>query len=723
MFYVSVCGKISSLLVWAQRLRGKGFFLLSRYRRQAIQFALLALCALAFLVHARQYEYVQDDAYISLVYAQNWVDGHGLVFNVGERVEGYTNFLWTLVLAIPHVLGMDAVLWAQWLGFLSIVATMYCCIAIAERLDRRRSALWGSVAPLLLASNGALGFWALCGMETALFVLLLTAGAYSYLRELQSGKIGYVPAAIFSLLALTRPEGIAFYALTALHRAVSALVERRFVLREQIRYSLPFVVVVAAHFLFRYSYYGALLPNTFYAKTSWQVAYVEQGLSYAYQFMAGYGLWGALFLTPLLLAYLRHLRPFFSYLSLLIFFNVLYVVIVVGDGWLEHRFFMPLLPLMYIALQEILYEAVQWGGARWQRPVSIGMVLAFVVLLSCYNYIHAVPSLKRSQALFLEHNARVERVASHINSLSSHANFTLATGTIGIVKYRTQVRVVDMLGLTDAHIARRPVPLPGVEAAAGEVLRKYDISYVLAQQPDLIFFLTGLKPVKAAEKALYLSQHFRARYYAAYIEDEMPVFVRDENASIEEGRDSFASAEFVEHYIAGLNATGRDWPLAAKNLQLAREEAPADFPYARQSLAAALFKLGQQQDAERELRGALAADERCVKALVDLSLAHIQRGEFAAAQPLALRAVELSPHSQQVHLAVGLSHIFARPDIALAHLQRAVAMRGVNGDEAAFYLGLAYKNVGDSASARAVWQDLLRRLPDDERLQRAIATL
>ena len=61
--------------------------------------------------------------------------------------------------------------------------------------------------------------------------------------------------------------------------------------------------------------------------------------------------------------------------------------------------------------------------------------------------------------------------------------------------------------------------------------------------------------------------------------------------------------------------------------------------------------------------------------------------------------------------------------MALAHLQRAVAIRGINGDEAAFYLGLAYKNVGDSARARAVWQDLLRRLPDDERLQRAISTL
>ncbi len=697
--------------------------MLSLYGRKGTQLALLALSALAFLAHARQYEYVQDDAYISLVYAQNWVDGHGLVFNVGERVEGYTNFLWTLLLAIPHALGVDAVAWAQWLGFLSIVAAMGCCVALTERLDSRRSLLWSSVAPSLLAANGALGFWALCGMETALFVLLLTVGACAYWRELQSEKIGYAPAAVFALLALTRPEGLAFYALTALHRAVLSGVQGRFVLRQQIRYSLPFVVVVGAHFVFRYAYYGALFPNTFYAKTSWQVAYVEQGLSYAGQFMAGYGLWGVLFVPPLLLAYLQHQRPFFSYLSLLFLFNVVYVVVVGGDGWLEHRFFMPILPLMYLAWQEGLYELTKWSRARWLSPFAPAVAFVLVALLAYYNYAHAAPSLKRSQALFLEHNARVERVASYINSLPAREGFTLATGTIGIVKYRTRVRVVDMLGLTDAHIARQPAPLPGVESGSGEVLRKYDTTYVLEQRPDLIFFLTGLKPVKAAEKALYLSRNFRERYYAAYIEEEMPVFMRDDKVSIGQRPDSFASVDFVERYIAGLNAMGRDWPLAAEQLERAVAQAPAGFPYGHQSLAAALVKLNRPVEAERELQRALAADGRCVKALVDLSLAHIQRGEFAAAQPLALRAVELSAHSQQAHLAAGLSHIFSHPHTALAHLQQAVAMRGVNGDEAAFYWGLAYKNSGEPARARAIWQDLLSRLPDDERLQRALASL
>ena len=43
--------------------------------------------------------WLTDDAFISFRYARNLLEGHGLVFNPGERVEGYTNFLWVLELA------------------------------------------------------------------------------------------------------------------------------------------------------------------------------------------------------------------------------------------------------------------------------------------------------------------------------------------------------------------------------------------------------------------------------------------------------------------------------------------------------------------------------------------------------------------------------------------------------------------------------------------------
>ena len=45
---------------------------------------------------ATRQRWLSDDAFISFRYAKNWSEGHGLVYNVGEWVEGYTNLLWTL---------------------------------------------------------------------------------------------------------------------------------------------------------------------------------------------------------------------------------------------------------------------------------------------------------------------------------------------------------------------------------------------------------------------------------------------------------------------------------------------------------------------------------------------------------------------------------------------------------------------------------------------------
>ena len=284
-------------------------------RDKGVIYVLLLLNIGVFCWHAYQYEYVQDDTYISLVYARNFIEGNGLVFNAGEFVEGYTNFLWTLLLAIPHLLGIDPVRCAQGLGLLSVAIAMSCCVEMGRQLAPQRHYLWSFITPLLLASNGALGFWALCGLETTFFCLLLTAGALAYMREIRSKCAGSTSALLFALAALTRPEGIAFYGLTVIHRAVYFGFSGRFSLVEQLRTALPFVLLVGSQILFRYVYYDALLPNTFYAKTGLGIDYVEHGLNYTRKFIAGYGLWGGVFLGPLALSLFSTVRPFFSYVA------------------------------------------------------------------------------------------------------------------------------------------------------------------------------------------------------------------------------------------------------------------------------------------------------------------------------------------------------------------------------------------------------------------------
>lgn len=65
----------------------------------------LILAVLLYVILAYSLNFTQDDAYISYRYVANYLNGHGLVYNIGERIEGFTNFGWTAFLLLVGVLG------------------------------------------------------------------------------------------------------------------------------------------------------------------------------------------------------------------------------------------------------------------------------------------------------------------------------------------------------------------------------------------------------------------------------------------------------------------------------------------------------------------------------------------------------------------------------------------------------------------------------------------
>jgi hypothetical protein len=111
--------------------------------RRTGQYALSAVAgtAIILLLHARVYlDYTSDDAYISFRYARNLGDGLGLVWNPGEHVEGYSNFLWVMILAGAYRLGADIVVSGRWLGFVFAVAAGLGTYALSRDLLMARRA-------------------------------------------------------------------------------------------------------------------------------------------------------------------------------------------------------------------------------------------------------------------------------------------------------------------------------------------------------------------------------------------------------------------------------------------------------------------------------------------------------------------------------------------------------------------------------------------------------
>jgi len=137
----------------------------------------------------RRYFALFDDAMISMRYAWNFAHGHGLVWNPGEPVEGYTNLLMVLVMAIPNALVEQrlAVLSVQVFGVATLLGIaaltgQIAVLLVPDASPRARAAtrLAGFAVPLLYYP---LAYWSLLGMETGLLALLLLDG-YGRVRAL-----------------------------------------------------------------------------------------------------------------------------------------------------------------------------------------------------------------------------------------------------------------------------------------------------------------------------------------------------------------------------------------------------------------------------------------------------------------------------------------------------------------------------------------------------------
>ncbi|RMF85727.1 MAG: hypothetical protein D6736_16680, partial [Nitrospinota bacterium] len=154
---------------------------------------------------------VVDDAYISFRYLDNWLAGHGLVYNPGERVEGYTNFLWIVLLAPLRLLGLQPELASFVLSLAALALLLGAVFRTASSLAD--SPVAGGAALLLAASSAHLARWTTSGMETVGFAALLAlANQQLALRRQHSLK----SSLFFGLAVLTRPNGV-------LHGAVAFL--------------------------------------------------------------------------------------------------------------------------------------------------------------------------------------------------------------------------------------------------------------------------------------------------------------------------------------------------------------------------------------------------------------------------------------------------------------------------------------------------------------------
>lgn len=518
-----------------------------------VTYIALGFISIIFIYFCFSNKFIQDDAYISFRYIQNFISGNGLVFNIGEKVEGYTNLLWVLILSIFAFLKFNVENVAQILSVAFGIVVLFVTYKISDIIEIKNDMLitkkskydskpQGSVKYLdfiplvLLIFTASYIFWSVSGMESTMFISFCLFGIYYYIKNRNTDIVNYKFSIFLVLATLTRPEGLYFFGLIIIHKVMIAFRQNKssainsiFSKNNLITYAL-YIVPIIFYFLLRYLYYGYLLPNTYYAKTGLSSAYLNAGIEYFTKFLTSYLIYGIVLIAPL---YLFKRRENFFEISLLYLLSVsfiLYTILIGGDVLKQNRFFLPVLPLIYILFGKFLTELYFLIKIRWSSPgAAFPAVLIITAFLCFYYYSSQKENLEKDIA---SENGLVDKMkisgSWFMNKQQQLGRpLNIAATTIGAVSYfaGVNVNVIDLLGLTDKEIAHNPKIIPEISAnEIGWKERNYNADYVMSRDPDYIYFSTGVKPSAYAERALYTTGEFMKYYYPYYFNDRSKNF-------------------------------------------------------------------------------------------------------------------------------------------------------------------------------------------------------
>jgi len=461
------------------------------------------------LLHALRFQHLPDDAYISFRYAANFAQGAGLVFNPGEYVMGYSNFLWVILLGVAERLGVSAPALAPVLG----VAIGWGILAIVYFYLRRTygGILAATAGAALLVANATFALWLVGGLEGPLFGLLLLAGVVVALEiDEDSTARSYVSLGVlFGLAALTRPEGV-FYAVP---------VAGWLLLRTRNRARVKLVATFLGTTLLIFGlftawvayYYGDPMPNPFYAKFHpISVELLARGYWISKGFVKGYlgvplvviGLWA-------LATRLRWSSKGWLPLGIVAAF-VLFYLRVGGDLQVYYRMWFWVLPMLALLLGEAV---AVFSVDRSRQVISAALVLGLVAGSLQHSFRGREAARTTRDEAFVRGAALIGETIAKENP-----GATIAANNIGALGYASGLYVLDMLGLTDRHIAKAPGKKVGIPAH-----ESHDGGYVLDRKPDFVFY--GMP--KRYPGALSLAQVTRGGYPSDIDLKKDPRFARE----------------------------------------------------------------------------------------------------------------------------------------------------------------------------------------------------
>jgi len=501
-------------------------------RNRTLAFALAKLvligAALYWLYSGAQVfaNFLSDDGFISLRYSRNLVEGKGLVYNASERVEGYSNLLWVLSVAFAGLFSRtDWVLAQHIAGWASYGLLL---LAFWLRRDRTFASAWSSM--LWVGLSAPVAIWIFGGLEAvqlAACVLLVLVGLE---RVDDARPWRWLVGVSAALVVWSRPDGI----LLLLPACVWLFLKGpRWLPGLKRAFALGGLALVAwgAQETFRVLYYGDVLPNTAYVKVAFSSKRVVEGANYVWEVIASAWPFFVLVVVGAVLAVRRKENWLLLCLGTALTW-LGWVIFIGGDHLFGYRHVVPALAAFGFVLGEVF---------RFPERPLLGLGLALVLSLGAWHMQHTQMSAPLTAPAPHDSFARKGREMGELLRKGwRREKPLLATNTAGAPPFYAGFETIDMLGLTDRHIAHhRPDDMGENNYKVGHELG--DGRYVLSRKPDIIHMcsLAGSEMgCFRGDKEIYADPQFRRGYHFVKLKDrrrrggEYRVYVRKDSSKV-----------------------------------------------------------------------------------------------------------------------------------------------------------------------------------------------
>ncbi|NQT35446.1 hypothetical protein HQ587_09665 [bacterium] len=418
-------------------------YLADFYRRNFTYLLILVLAGM--LLYAFSGKLLNDDAFISFRYAKNLVDGHGLVWNPGERLEGYSNFLWVMAFAAGMKIGIPPEKFVYLISIPIYLAALILTYLLALRIINNRT--MALAALLLVGFNHSVARFAGCGLETPLQMLLFVLTGYVIYLGVHRGwsiKRTLTLSMILNTAMLTRPDSVVLIAGAAIAWLLTCRDKK---LADYIALLAPFLAITLPYLVWKQLYYGTIIPNAFNVKVR-DLSGIGFGFYYFYLFVIYYGL------IPFLALVIWRGKSLFrksraaGFMMLLTLVWFCYVISVGGD-FMEFRFMVPIIPFLTIIILLVLHEYLP------DKRLIVALTLVLCIgtvnnFWKFYNY-----RVERAEELVDHLYAPAENwvaIGKRLKELFEGTDVRLGVCAAGAIPYYSELNCVDLIGLADRHV-------------------------------------------------------------------------------------------------------------------------------------------------------------------------------------------------------------------------------------------------------------------------------